>query len=98
MVSTVNQHMVYYFSVEENGFGASAYAVHWDPDHSPSSKYLCYLNQVAKVLVVNELIVCYFLQKKMVLMQVLMRYIGIQIMLLLVSTSTSFTKLRLGEA
>ena len=26
-------------TAEGNSFGESAYAVHWDPDHSPSSKY-----------------------------------------------------------
>ena len=53
------------FPSEEKGFGTSAYAVHWDPDHPPVGKYLCYKSyQLEIVLVLNQLIVCYFLQKK----------------------------------
>jgi len=49
------------FHVEDKGFGESAYAVHWDPDHAPSSKYLCNLCQFKIVSIVNQLIVYYFL-------------------------------------
>ena len=50
------------FHAEGNGFGESAYAVHWDPDHPPVGKYLCYKSyQLEIVLVLKQLIVCYFL-------------------------------------
>jgi hypothetical protein len=34
------------FSIEENGFAASSYAVNWKGDHQASSKYLGLLTKL----------------------------------------------------
>jgi hypothetical protein len=70
------------FSIEQNGFAASSYAVNWKGDHQASSEYFEFAYQVDNVVIMSQLIIYYFPQKKMVLLQVLMLYIGMIMILL----------------